>query len=207
VLVGKWVTPNEVLEVVIKDKVFYDASNGGVTLSGGEPLLQPDFAYAILKLCKDSKIHTAIETSGYAEWSILKKVLEYSDLVLYDIKHMDPTLHKEYTRVTNELILTNLRRICYEMKVPVWARVPIIPGCNDSFENLERMAQFLAELPGESITQVNLLPYHNLWTGKLSLLERPIPSVISSIRPPSEEDLLRIKKIFESRGLKTYIGG
>jgi pyruvate formate lyase activating enzyme len=203
ILVGKWLTVEETLERVKKDKVFYDSSGGGVTLSGGEPLLQHEFACELLKLCKNSGIHTAIETSGYAEWAIIRKVLEYCDLVLYDFKLMDPILHKKYTGVSNEIILENAKKICSEFSIPVWARIPIIPGYNDSYENLENTAKFISELPKGSITQVNLLPYHRLGESKLDHLERPS----LSINPPSQEKLSEIKKIFESHGLKTFIGG
>jgi pyruvate formate lyase activating enzyme len=203
VLVGKWLTVEETFERIKKDKVFYDSSGGGVTLSGGEPLLQHEFAHDLLKICKNSGIHTAIETSGYAEWSIMRKVLEYCDLVLYDFKLIDPILHKKYTGVSNEIILENSKKICSEFSIPVWARIPIIPGYNDSYENLENTAKFISELPKGSITQVNLLPYHRLGEGKLDLLERPP----LSINPPSQEKISEIKKIFESHGLKTFIGG
>ncbi|MEM0245764.1 MAG: glycyl-radical enzyme activating protein [Thermoplasmata archaeon] len=202
-IVGKWLTVEEIFEKVKKDKIFYDSSGGGVTLSGGEPLLQHEFAYNLLKLCKSSGINTAIETSGYVEWPILKKILEYCDLILYDFKHMDPVLHKKHTGVSNELILENAKRICSELSIPMWARVPIIPGYNDSFENLEKIAKFIAELPKGSVIQVNLLPYHKLGEGKLDLLERPL----LSINTPSQERITEIKKIFESHGLKTLIGG
>jgi len=204
VLMGKWFTPEEVFNVVVRDRVFYETSGGGVTLSGGEPLAQPEFTIAVLKLCRDAGIHTAIETSGYASWEVLRRVLEYTDLILYDFKHMDPRKHKEYTGVSNELILENARRISRESSVPIWARVPIIPGYNDSFENFEATARFIANELGKAVKQVNLLPYHRLGESKYERLER---SYSLAIEPPTEEHMLRLKKIFESYGLETYIGG
>jgi len=202
-LVGRWVSAEEVFDLVKKDYIFYEKSGGGVTLSGGDPLAQPEFSIAILKLCKDNNIHTAIETCGHAPWKTVKEVLQYVDLVLYDFKHMDPEKHKQYTGVSNNLILENVKRICHELSKPVWARIPIIPGYNDSPDNIESTAKFIKEL-GKSIQQVNLLPYHRLGETKFERLEKEYPF---SIEPPSEEHLTNIKKIFESYGLITYIGG
>lgn len=203
-LVGKWISAEEVFDIIKKDCIFYEKSGGGVTLSGGEPLAQPSFSIAILKLCKDNNIHTAIETCGHAPWKIVEKVLKYVDLILYDFKHMDPRKHKEYTGVSNKLILENAKKICHKLSIPMWARIPVIPGYNDSFSNIEATAKFIAEELGESVKQVNLLPYHKLGETKYERLEREYPYLIE---PPSEEHLLRIKKVFESYGLVTYIGG
>lgn len=203
-LMGRWVSAEEVFDVVKKDCIFYEKSGGGVTLSGGDPLAQPDFSIAILKLCKNNYIHTAIETCGHAPWKTFKEVLEYVDLVLYDFKHMDPEKHEKYTGVSNNLILENAKRICNELSIPMWARMPIIPGYNDSPDNIEATAKFIAEELGKSVKQVNLLPYHRLGETKFERLEREYSF---SIETPSEEHLANIKKVFESYGLTTYIGG
>ena len=152
---GRWMTVDEVMQEVASDDLFYQNSGGGVTLSGGDPPLQWEFAVDLLKTCKERGFHTAIETSGYAEWSILEKVLEYTDLVLYDVKHMDPAKHREGTGKTNELILENARKAAAKRRL--WVRVPLIPGYNDSEENLKATARFAKEI---GAAKVSLLPYH-----------------------------------------------
>ena len=203
-LVGRWVSAEEVFEEIKKDSIFYERSGGGITLSGGEPLVQAEFATAVLKLCKKEHMHTAIETSGHAPWETMKKVLEHVDLVLYDFKHMDPTKHKEYTGVSNTQILMNAKRICRELRVPLWARIPVIPGYNDSIENIDATAKFIAYELGEVVEQVNLLPYHKLGETKYERLER---KCLVSIKAPDDEHMLKLQKIFETFGIKTRLGG
>jgi len=203
-VMGRYVTAEEVFKKVAGDAIFYQRSGGGVTLSGGEPLAQPRFAMSLLKLCKDASIHTALDTSGYAPWDTVRQVLDYVDLVLYDFKHMGPIEHEKCTEVSNDLILDNARKIHHELSIPILARVPIIPGYNDSIENIEATARFIATELGNSI-KVHLLPYHRLGETKYERLEKPGKSV--SIEPPSEEHMLGLKKIVESFGLTAYIGG
>ena len=203
-VMGRYVTAEEIFKQVAGDAIFYQRSGGGVTLSGGEPLAQPRFAMSLLKLCKDASIHTALDTCGYAPWDTVRQVLDYVDLVLYDFKHMDPVEHEKCTEVSNDLILDNARKIHHELSIPILARVPIIPGYNDSVENIEATARFIATELGNSI-KVHLLPYHRLGETKYERLEKPGKSV--SIEPPSEERMSGLKKIVESFGLTTYIGG
>jgi pyruvate formate lyase activating enzyme len=204
-LAGREVTAEEVLREVEKDKIFYKRSGGGVTLSGGEPLAQPEFATDVLRLCKEAGIHTCIETTGYAKWDTLKQVLEYTDLVLYDLKHMDPVEHVKCTGVSNKLILDNTVRLHLEFPaIPVTARIPVIPGYNDSVENIEATAQFVAHELGPS-TPVNILAYHKLGESKYRNLEKTDHTV--AITPPSEEHLSKLKNIIESFWLSVAIGG
>lgn len=203
-LMGKHVTVEEVFRQVAADEIFYRRSGGGVTLSGGEPLAQPDFATALLKLCREAGIHTAIDTCGYAKWETVKKVLEFVDLVLYDFKHMDSIEHKRLTGVPNELILENARRIHRELSLPILARVPVIPGYNDSIQNIEAMARFIAGELGASI-KVHLHPYHKLGETKYERLE--ISSNLFSAEPPSEDHMAELQRIVESFGLTVQIGG
>jgi pyruvate formate lyase activating enzyme len=203
-LMGRNATAAEVFEAVNADAIFYQNSGGGITISGGDPVAQPDFAVGILKLCRDAGIHTAIETCGYAKWEILKPILEYTDLVLYDFKHMDPARHKEYTAVSNKLILDNAKRIRKDLNLPMLARLPILPGYNDSSENLKSAAQFIADELGNEV-KVHLLPYHRLGETKYERMEKPGGCV--RIEPPSDERMLAIKKMFESFGLTVTIGG
>jgi pyruvate formate lyase activating enzyme len=203
-LMGRYSTAGEVFNDVSGDAIFYRNSGGGVTLSGGDPIAQPDFASSILTLCRDAGLHTAIDTCGYAPWEILRHILEYVDLVLYDFKHMDPGAHKEYTGVSNDLILDNAKKIYRDLGMDMLARVPIVPGYNDSPENLERTAGFLVNELGTSIG-VHLLPYHRLGETKYERLEVPEKPV--TVQPPVDGHMERIKDIFESFGLKVNLGG
>jgi pyruvate formate lyase activating enzyme len=202
-LMGRYVTAGEVFERVAADEVFYQRSGGGVTLSGGEPLAQPQFAISLLKLCKDAAIHTTLDTCGYASWATAKRVLEYVDLVLYDLKHMDPVEHEKHTGVSNDLILDNAKRIHHELSIPMLARIPLIPGYNDTAENIAATAQFIAtEL--DSI-DVHLLPYHRMGETKYERMEKPKKSI--SVQPPSDERMEEMKQVFESFGLTVNLGG
>ena len=203
-LMGRYVTAGEVFKQVAADAIFYQRSGGGVTLSGGETLAQPQFAMSLLRLCKEAAIHTALDTCGYARWETLRQMLEYVDLVLYDFKHMGPAEHEKHTGVSNATILDNAGRIRHELSIPILARVPIIPGYNDSVENIEATAKFIATELENSI-QVHLLPYHRLGEAKYERLEKPGQSV--SIEPPSDERMVELQEIVESFGLTTHIGG
>jgi pyruvate formate lyase activating enzyme len=203
-LMGRSVTAGEVFETVKADAIFYQNSGGGVTISGGDPIAQPDFAGSILKLCQDAGIHTAIETCGHAKWNRLSRILKHVNLVLYDLKHMNSKDHLEYTGVGNELILDNAKKIRKALKLPMLARLPIIPGYNDSPENLTSAARFIAHELGREV-QVHLLPYHRLGETKYERMERPEGCI--GFEPPDEADLEGYKKIFESLGLKVVIGG
>jgi pyruvate formate lyase activating enzyme len=203
-LIGREAKLEEVFKEVAADAIFYQESEGGVTLSGGEPLTQPQFAMSLLKLCKEAGIHTVIETCGYGRWETVRQILNYVDLVLYDFKHMDPVEHEKGTGVSNELILENSKKIHHELFVPILARVPIIPGYNDSVMNIEATAKFIATELGSSI-KVHLLPYHRLGETKYERLERPSQSI--SIEPPSEEHMSELQRIVESFGLTAMIGG
>jgi pyruvate formate lyase activating enzyme len=198
------VTAGEVFQEVMKDNIFYEKSGGGVTLGGGEPLASPEFTTSLLRLCKKAGIHTALDTCGYAKWEIMKQILQHVDLVLYDLKHMDPAAHQLYTGVSNEVILGNARRICQELHIPVSARVPVIPGFNDSMENIEATGRFIAAELGTS-TGVHLLPYHKLGEMKYQRLEKP--GNPASITPPDEKYIMELKEVFESFGLKVHEGG
>ena len=203
-IMGKYVTASEVFKQVAADAIFYQRSGGGMTLSGGEPLNQPQFAITLLQLCHDSAIHTTIDTCGYASWESARRVLEQVDLVLYDFKHMDPVAHKKLTGVSNDLILDNAKKIRQELNLPMLARVPIAPGLNDSVENIQATAKFIATELDDSV-RVHLLPYHRLGEAKYERLEKSSQSV--SLDPPSDEHVLELQKIVESFGLSVVIGG
>ena len=203
-LMGRNTTAGEVFEAVNADAIFYQNSGGGVTISGGDPVAQPDFAISILKLCQDAGIHTAIETCGHAKWEIINRILEHVDLVLYDFKHMNSDIHQDYTGVNNELILDNAKRIYHTLKLDMLARIPIMPRCNDSAENLKLTARFIADELGRTIT-VHLLPYHRLGETKYERMEEPQKAV--HLETPGDERMQELKKMFESFGLTVSIGG
>jgi pyruvate formate lyase activating enzyme len=203
-LMGKYVLASEVFKEVNDDAIFYQRSGGGVTLSGGDSVAQPEFAVNILKLCKNAGIHTALDTSGYAKWETFQQILEYVDLVLYDFKQMDPVLHQEYTGASNELILDNVKRIYHECRIPMLARVPVVPGYTDSVENITATAIFITEELGKDV-KVHFLPYHRLGETKYERLE--CLSKCASIQPLSEDQVLKLKELVESFGLTVYIGG
>jgi len=194
---GNYVTPEEVLAEVLKDIPFYKRSNGGVTLGGGEPLMQSDFATQILRLCKENYINTAIETSGYANEKDLDKVLDYTDLVFFDIKQMDSEKHKTGTGVENEKILKNAKRVSNK-GIPIIIRIPIIPGYNDSVENISNTAKFAREL--NSLIKVELLPYHKLGVSKYEHIGEKY--LLADMVPPNSENLKRLESIVRSYGLK-----
>jgi len=156
-LVGNNMTAEEVLQEVLKDKPFYDRSDGGVTLSGGEPLMQGEFACQIASLCKQNGLHVCVETSGYCTKETLLQLLPYVDLFLYDYKHYDSEKHKIYTGVDNKRILENLRLISDSGK-QIILRCPIIPGCNDTEDHYRSIAKTANELNG--IKEVHIEPYH-----------------------------------------------
>ena len=160
--IGKEMTVHEVMDEIKRDILFYDESKGGITLSGGEPLMQPEFAIEVLKKCKAENIHTAVDTCGYAPWDILVEVQKYADLFLFDIKHMDNEQHKKYTGVSNRLILSNLKKLSL-IHPNIVIRIPIIPGINDDHNNLYETGKFIASL---GIKQVHILPYHNIGIAK-----------------------------------------
>jgi pyruvate formate lyase activating enzyme len=204
VLMGKSVSAKEVFAEVKKDAIFYERSGGGVTLSGGEPLAQPEFSIQILSQCKSSGIHAAIDTCGHAPWETVEGVLKVVDLVLYDLKHMDPIEHRKITGVSNALVLENLKRIYHEPHVALAIRIPVIPGFNDTPENMEATASFIVKDLDASVP-VHLLPYHRLGDSKREQMESSQPSL--GIVSPSDEDMEKLRGYFESRELKAVIGG
>jgi pyruvate formate lyase activating enzyme len=202
--IGKSITAAEVFREVEEDEIFYAESGGGVTLGGGEPLAQPLFARSILRLCKSAGFHTALDTSGYAEWTVVRSILEFVDLLLLDFKHMDSVEHYRKTGVPNELILENARRIHTEGAIPVRARVPVIPGWNDSMSNIEATARFIAGDLDRSVP-VHLLKFNRLGGGKFERLGREY--ACNHLEPQSGDRMHELKRIFEAHGLKAVIGG
>lgn len=198
-VVGKYMSIGEVMSEIKKDEIFHRNSGGGITISGGEPLLQSEFVYALLKECKANHFHTALDTCGYAQWEIMHQTLEYTDLVLYDIKHMDSATHKKLTGVDNRLILSNIEKIKMH-KTRVWLRCPVIPGFNDSESGIEEIAKLARSL---EVEKISLLPYIKYGEQKYQYLGRSYS--FGHVSPPSKEHLDELVKVVESFGVKVTI--
>jgi pyruvate formate lyase activating enzyme len=200
-LAGKQMRLRDVLREIDKDSIFYDESEGGVTASGGEPLLQLDFLNALLKECRDRNIRTAVDTCGYASPGAIDKISDKVDLFLFDIKTMNEKKHIKYTGVSNRPILENLKRLAANGS-NIQVRFPIIPGINDDKENVTETAEFVASC---RIKNISLLPYHRAGTEKYKSLNRTYK--LKRTQTPSHQDLNLIEEELEALGLKVRIGG
>jgi pyruvate formate lyase activating enzyme len=200
--IGREMTVAEVMAEIERDLSFYDESGGGVTFSGGEPLLQRDFLLALLKSCRDQEIRTAVDTSGFASWDTLDRIRNYVDLFLYDLKVMDGAKHQEFTGVSNQLILNNLQALAHKGH-NINLRVAIIPGLNDDDDNIRRIGEFAASLP--KVSMISILPYHQTAIDKYDRLNKAY--AISEIRPPSNERMAEIAQMLGDFGLEVKVGG
>ncbi|CAL8973247.1 Benzylsuccinate synthase activating enzyme [Propionicimonas sp. T2.31MG-18] len=169
--VGEWIEAPECARRLLRNKAFYDVSGGGVTFSGGEPMLQADFIRDVEAILADQNVHVAIDTAGNVPWTEFAKVLGGTDLFLYDIKAADPELHKRLTGVGNQRILENGRRLADEA-TEIWVRMVLVPGCNDDPTDLRQRFDIVAAM-GEKVTRVDVLGYHSLGVGKYRRLGRP----------------------------------
>lgn len=199
-IAGQRVSVDEVMAVVREDAKFYEISGGGITLSGGEPLFQAEFTTAILRQCRTDGFHTALDTCGNAEWHRFEQALPFVDLILYDIKHISPRLHKQYTGVSNRRILENLRMLS-RYGVPIEIRMPIIPTINDSRETIEKTARLLGSL--RNIKAVRLLTYHRLAGSKYQSLGQlnTMPDVAS----PSKRQMRQIARWISQHGINVIV--
>lgn len=197
-LIGKEMSVTHVVKEIEKDVLFYDESNGGVTISGGEPLMQPAFLYNLLKACKTRNIHTAVDTSGYAPLKTLTKISRYTDLFLYDVKGMNNETHKKVTGVSNTLILKNLKALSRTKDIIV--RYPLIPGITDSKKDIAAFAEFISSIP---VKEIDVLPYHKAGVEKAKKLKKPV--FIAD--PPSAETVEDMRKMLKRVGMKVKIGG
>jgi pyruvate formate lyase activating enzyme len=201
-LVGKRVTAEDITTEVEKDRIFYEQSGGGVTFSGGEPLLQPVFLSELIDELKTWGFHLALDTSGFAAWEVLDRIARKCDLILYDLKTMDDAMHRKYTGVSNRLILDNLKRLSSVGK-EIWVRVPLVPGVNDDEENMRRTADFLRPLP--NIKRVSVLPYHKGGCEKYTNLGKG--AGFRAFEPPSEERVGAVLGLLSSRKFQVRRGG
>ena len=199
---GEDITVEELLPKLICDEFYFRRSGGGITLSGGECLAQPDFAPHILHACKDLGYNTAIETTGYSTWENIEKYLQYVDYVLQDIKHMNSAKHKEFTGVENDIILENAVKFA-NSGINLTIRVPVIPGFNNTPEEIADISTFAASLP--NVKNLHLLPYHRLGEGKYEGLGREY--LLHGIEPMNKEYMNMLLDIAKKSGLKCQIGG
>jgi pyruvate formate lyase activating enzyme len=200
-IAGREISVGELIDEIERDRVFFDASGGGVTFSGGEPLAQPEFLIECLRKCGGRGLHTAVDTCGLAPQRALLEIARLADLVLYDLKHMDPERHRTETGVENRLILGNLLAMS-GTDVEIWIRLPLIPGFNDDLANIERTGEFLESLPRRH--PVIVLPYHNIALGKRMRLQEPVGE--SPLRVPGVETLDAVVGALAKHRLDVTVG-
>ena len=201
-LAGREYEVGELVDALERDRVFFDASGGGVTFSGGEPLAQATFLIDCLRECRRRGLRTAVDTCGLAPLETLRAVARLTDLVLYDLKHMDPVRHRAATGADNRLILDNLRALS-STQVELWVRIPLVPGFNDDPVNIERAGRFLDQLEGRQ--RIFVLPYHDLAGGKRERMEEPGERAV--VRPPDEDEVLAIAEMLSRHDLDVTVGG
>lgn len=200
--IGEELTVAEVMKIIESDLDFYEESGGGATLSGGEPLLQKDFVSDLLAQCKKREIHTAIDTSGAVAWKVFDRVRADTDLFLYDLKLMDDRLHREVTGVGNRRILENLQKLS-ALGHEINLRFAVIPGINDSDENIQKIGEFAAGLPRRHT--ISILPYHAAAADKYKRLE--LSYTLGDTNPPGDDRMAEIADILEGYGLEVKTGG
>ena len=204
-IVGFAKSVSELMVEIEKDIVFFDESEGGVTMSGGEPLLQLDFLVNLLKMCKQSEIHTALDTTGYSPLEALKTLDKYVDLYLYDLKFINRNQHEQHTGVSNEIILSNLKYLDRNRK-KVIIRVPLIPKLTDTNENIMEIGEYVLSM--KSIREVNILPYNRFGEQKYRRLNRNFElGPVGQLKTQSDKELNIIKNKLEDIGLRVKIGG
>ncbi len=200
--IGKEYTVQELMQIIEKDRIFFEESGGGVTFSGGEPLLQFDFLLETLRQCQNREIHTSVDTTGHISKDRLVQAAQFTDLFLYDMKQMDDALHRKYTGVGNELILDNLRMLD-EMGKEIWIRYALIPGFNDQEENLLNMLAFLQKLKQQP--KVSILPYHKIGSHKYHRFG--LKYKMNGVEEPAKERVDEVAGLFSEAGYAVTIGG
>ncbi|MDO4833962.1 MAG: glycyl-radical enzyme activating protein [Bacillota bacterium] len=203
-LIGKEYTADELIDELNRDMIFYEESGGGVTFSGGEPLLDADFVRDVANEYKKKGISTALETCGQASWNSFNRVMAVIDWFLYDLKFVDEEKHRRYCGHTNEQILSNLIKLCESNEGKIIVRIPIIPGINDSEEELKAKGKFLKQRK-HRIHEVHLLPYHNL--GLVKYDNMGIKNKMESLVPPDSKYMKKITEILGNFDLTIRIGG
>lgn len=203
---GKEKTVDECMEIILKDRGYYEKSGGGVTVSGGDPVIQMDFVVELFRRCKEEKIQTCLESTFYAEWSTIEKVLPYTDIIISDIKHMDTNVHRKHTGRENHLILENLKKLA-DLNKEIILRIPVIPGVNDGKDNLEKTADFILNEMGGNVRTLQLLSFMRLGEEKYQSLG--IPYKMENIvvdRKAFTEKVKKMAEYFNGRGIHCQVG-
>ena len=203
---GKEMTVDECMEIILKDRGYYEKSGGGVTVSGGDPVIQMDFVVELFRRCKEEKIQTCLESTFYAEWSTIEKVLPYTDIIISDIKHMDTNVHRKHTGRENHLILENLKKLA-DLNKEIILRIPVIPGVNDGKDNLEKTADFILNEMDEKVRTLQLLSFMRLGEEKYQSLG--IPYKMENIvvdRKAFTEKVKKMAEYFNGRGIHCQVG-
>jgi pyruvate formate lyase activating enzyme len=194
----------DIMKILEKEKIFMEESGGGVTFSGGEPLMQIEFLEEALVACKENSIHTAVDTSGYITGNRLDRILPLTDLFLLDLKHLDPLMHKKYTGVSNEQILSNYNKVL-EMGKEVIFRFPVIPGYNDDKPHLNELKEYFMSHSGSNLKRIDLLPFHKIGSSKYKRFN--LEYRMSDIKQPSDSRMDKLKSFFSDTGLPVKVGG
>ena len=197
---GREITVSELLKEVLKDRIIFEESGGGVTFSGGEPLLQPLFLYEALKSIKNQAIHTVVETSGYAGWPYFNKILPFTDLVLFDLKVIKEGQDNYYLGIDSEVIIENLQKLAAAEK-DLLIRIPLIPGVNDDRESIVKMAEILRNT---GLSEVEIIPFHRLGSVKYESLDYEYRMEETS--PPDQTKLNAVRELLVSEGIRTLTG-
>lgn len=201
---GRYYSVEDVLQIMEKENIFISESKGGITFTGGEPLNQPDFLLQALKACRAKGYHTAVDTSAYSPSPDFEAIIPYTDLFLFDIKHLDDSKHIEYTGVSNALILENFETLLGS-GADIYVRIPLIPGFNDSPEHLGKLKNFLQDRKTERLKMISLLPYHR--TGISKYLTFGIPYGMNELKAPSGQRMNELKEYFSDTGIRVKTGG
>lgn len=201
--VGTWMTVEELMPEIEKERIFFEDSDGGVTFSGGEPLQQHDFLNQVLSKCNQNSIHTALDTTGFASKEVVLKIMDKVDLFLYDIKHLDDTIHKKFTGISNRLIFENMK-LLYDKGKNINIRFPVIPGVNNDEAHIDSLLSYLMhEVP--NMKNIDLLPYHNIADHKYEKFK--LENRMKDVEKTYGMDIEDIKVSFEEKGFQVQIGG
>ncbi len=202
---GREMTVDEVMEVIRKDKSFYAENNGGVTISGGEALLHPEFVSEVFKACQAEGIHTCVETALHVNAKALDLVLPYTDMLITDIKHSDSEIHKAHVGVGNEKLLENMK-IVADRNIPMVVRIPVIPGFNDDAEVISQIGDFIVDNLGDNVVQMQLLRYRPLGQEKYEALNMPYIMEVTKERSDFEQEIRDYAAMLCKKGIKAYAG-
>ena len=201
---GKFYDTNDILEILNKERVFINQSKGGVTFSGGEPMIQFDFLLEALETCKENGFHTTVDTSGYSTPERFKRIIPFTDLFLFDIKHLDTLKHKEFTGVPNEVILINYQLIA-ESGSDFIVRIPVVPGFNDDHDHLVKLKNFILGEEHDNLKMISLLPYHKIGSSKYKRFN--IPYKMKNVEQPGTQRMKELKEYFSGSGVRVKVGG